>query len=75
MRCALTAIFLGLSIGSGATWAQTRDSVLISPAAARQLGLERMWFTQLSLGSRSGLAGLHQHVSADPGAHNLSDYV
>jgi outer membrane protein assembly factor BamB len=37
---------------------------LIDPAAARSIGLERMWFTQLSMdSSRSKLAGLHQRVS------------
>jgi len=70
MRCALTAILLALTVGSGAAQAQSRDAVLIAPPAARQLGLERMWFTQLSLGGRSSLAGLHQHVSATQ-AHTI----
>ena len=70
MRCALTAILLALAVGSGSAQAQSRDAVLIAPPAARQLGLERMWFTQLSLGGRSSLAGLHQHVSATQ-AHTI----
>jgi outer membrane protein assembly factor BamB len=45
-------------------------STLIAPPAARQLGLERMWFTQMSLGGRGRVAGLNQHVSATQ-AHTI----
>src|SRR5439155_1916510 len=45
--------------------AQPSSSALVSPEAARQVGLERMWFTQLSLDrSRGRLSGLAMHVSA-----------
>src|SRR5437870_5701919 len=45
--------------------AQPGTSALVSPEAARQVGLERMWFTQLSLDrSRGRLSGLAMHVSA-----------
>ena len=44
--------------------AQISSRGLIDPAAARSIGLERMWFTQLSMDrSRSKLAGIHQRVS------------
>ncbi len=44
--------------------AQVSSSGLIDPASARQLGLERMWFTQIGLDrGRGRVAGLHQHVS------------
>jgi outer membrane protein assembly factor BamB len=44
--------------------AQVSARGLIEPAAARQLGLERAWFTQLSLDrNRSQLAGVFQRVS------------
>jgi outer membrane protein assembly factor BamB len=60
----LTALLLGLSLGVTPAQAQVRSSVLVSPTAARQLGLERMWFTQLSTGGRGRVVGLNQHVSA-----------
>ena len=44
---------------------RAQGSPLISPDAARQLGLERMWFTQMNVDrGRGPLVGLHQHVSA-----------
>src|SRR5688572_13524283 len=45
--------------------AQLRPTTtLVSPEAARQLGLERMWFTQLHLDrSRGRMGGLFMHVS------------
>lgn len=43
---------------------QVSSSGLIDPTAARQVGLERMWFTQLGLDrGRGRLAGIQQHVS------------
>jgi outer membrane protein assembly factor BamB len=43
---------------------QLASSSLVSSAAARQLGLERMWFTQLNLDrARGRMAGIHLHVS------------
>jgi outer membrane protein assembly factor BamB len=45
--------------------AQTAVRALISPAMARQVGLERMWFTQLALDrGRGRIAGAFMHVSA-----------
>src|SRR5207237_4748776 len=42
-----------------------RSSDLIAPEMVRQLGLERMWFTQLSLDrGRGRVAGIHVHVSS-----------
>jgi outer membrane protein assembly factor BamB len=44
--------------------AQVSASGLVSPAAARQAGLERMWFTQLSLDrARGRVSGVFMHVS------------
>jgi outer membrane protein assembly factor BamB len=44
--------------------AQTGRSRLVSPDAARQVGLERMWFTQLNLDrGRGRMAGTHMYVS------------
>jgi outer membrane protein assembly factor BamB len=56
---------LVLALASPAANAQVRSTALISPEAARQLGLERMWFTQLHLDrSRGRMGGLHMHVSS-----------
>src|SRR5688500_17695815 len=45
--------------------AQRGSSSLVAPAWARQAGLERMWFTQVSLDrGRGRMAGLNLHVSA-----------
>src|SRR5437870_9859285 len=45
--------------------AQAQSSGLIAPEMVRQLGLERMWFTQLSLDrGRGRVAGVHVHVSS-----------
>jgi outer membrane protein assembly factor BamB len=44
--------------------AQVGSSGLISPEAARRVGLERMWFTQLGLDrSRGRVSGAYMHVS------------
>lgn len=40
-------------------------TVLVSPQVARQVGLERMWYTQLALDrGRGRIAGMFMHVSA-----------
>ena len=44
--------------------AQVSSRGLIDAGAARQLGLERMWFANLGLDrARGRMAGVHQHVS------------
>jgi outer membrane protein assembly factor BamB len=58
---AAAAWMMALSACPPAALGQT---ALIAPPAARQLGLERMWFTQMSLGGRGRVSGLNQHVSA-----------
>lgn len=64
MRRAFVFIVLALAAWPGMAVAQSTGSALISTEAARQLGLERMWFTQINLDrGRARLAGLHQHVS------------
>jgi len=46
--------------------AQSGAASLVAPAWARQAGLERMWFTQISLDrGRGRIAGLNMHVSAN----------
>lgn len=61
----LTGLVMAGSFAPTVALAQRAGSSLIAPQAARQLGLERMWFTQIALdGSRGRMAGLHQHVSA-----------
>ncbi|MCI0359578.1 MAG: PQQ-like beta-propeller repeat protein, partial [Planctomycetaceae bacterium] len=58
------AALLLLAVMPMAANAQVSSRGLIEPAAARQLGLERAWFTQLSLDRNRGkLAGIHQRVS------------
>jgi outer membrane protein assembly factor BamB len=60
----LISVFIAVAAFPLATSAQVGSSALISHAAARQLGLERMWFTQLDLDRSKGrLAGLHLHIS------------
>jgi outer membrane protein assembly factor BamB len=56
--------------------AQLRPTTtLVSPEAARQLGLERIWFTQLHLDrSRGRMGGLHMHVSATE-AHTVFQFT
>ena len=45
--------------------AQSNGRNLVAPEMARQAGLERMWFTQLSLDrGRGRMSGLFMHVSA-----------
>src|SRR5690349_6383061 len=65
MRHLLVGFFI-LAAMPTAALAQLRPSTtLVSPEAARQLGLERMWFTQFHLDrSRGRMGGLHMHVSA-----------
>ena len=60
----LATLLLILPLGIAPAGAQDRSSVLVSPSAARQLGLERMWFTQMGMGGRGRVVGLNQHVSA-----------
>src|SRR5688572_24529456 len=44
---------------------QSNARNLVAPEMARQAGLERMWFTQLSLDrGRGRMSGLFMHVSA-----------
>src|SRR6266850_1785542 len=44
--------------------AQAGSAGLVSPEAARQVGLERMWFTQVSLDrGRGRMSGMFMHVS------------
>src|SRR4051794_18373787 len=63
MRYVLVAIVLALVAPLSAS-GQLASSSLVSSAAARQLGLERMWFTQLNLDrARGRMAGVHLHVS------------
>src|SRR5438034_2367123 len=46
-------------------WGQAAAPTPISPAACRAVGLERAWFTQLSLDrGRGRLVGIFMHVSA-----------
>src|SRR4029434_954794 len=60
----LLAALLAVALSPLAAEAQVSPRGLIEPAAARQLGLERIWFTQLSLDRHRGqLAGTFQRVS------------
>lgn len=62
-RFPLCLIVLALSPSPGQ--AQIPSTALVAPNAARQLGLERMWFAQLHLDrSRGRMGGLHMHVSS-----------
>src|SRR5262245_52568836 len=62
-RCLIAAVILALLMPAAAD-AQSGTSGLISPEAARQFGLERMWFTHLHVDrGRGRVAGLHLHVS------------
>ena len=65
MRRVLLALFLALPlVGALPARAQVVSEALISPQAARRVGLERMWFSQLNLDrARGRVAGLHLHVS------------
>jgi outer membrane protein assembly factor BamB len=55
--------------------AQSTAPALISTEAARQIGLERMWFTQLNVDrSRGRVAGLHMHVSSSE-SHTVFEIV
>ena len=64
MRCLpIAALSLAL-LWPAAAEAQLSKSGLISPEAARQFGLERMWFTHLHVDrGRGRVAGLNMHVS------------
>lgn len=58
----LAIAVLGLLLSPGGLHAQ---SALITPEAARPLGLERMWFGNFSMDRSKGrLAGVHLHVSS-----------
>src|SRR4051812_47652696 len=58
-------LLLALLLLPAAAHSQSASSALVSPEAARQVGLERMWFTQLSLDrSRGRVSGVAMHVSA-----------
>ncbi len=62
-RLSLAALFV-LALAPLTAQAQVSSRGLIEPAAARQLGLERAWFTQLGVDrSRGQLAGFFQRVS------------
>jgi outer membrane protein assembly factor BamB len=64
-RLSLAAFILIPLFGAIPAQAQSVAAALISPEAARRVGLERMWSTQLNLDrSRGRVAGLHLHVSA-----------
>jgi len=55
--------------------AQVGPIGLIAPEAARRVGLERMWFTQLSLDrARGRVSGIHMHVSPTQ-AHTVFQIV
>jgi hypothetical protein len=55
--------------------AQVGSAGLVSTEAARRVGLERMWFTQLSLDrARGRVAGIHMHVSPTK-AHTVFQVV
>jgi outer membrane protein assembly factor BamB len=65
LRRALVALVLLTLALPGAGRAQTTSTGLIDPSAARRMGLERMWFTQIPLDrSRGRMAGLFQQVSS-----------
>jgi outer membrane protein assembly factor BamB len=71
MRLFSLALIVVASAWPAAAVAQFSASGLISPQAARQFGLERMWFTQLHVDrGRGRIAGLHMHVS-DTEAHTV----
>jgi outer membrane protein assembly factor BamB len=62
MRCFLLVLVLLSFAASGR--AQSGSSALIAPEAARRVGLERMWFTQLGLDrGRGRVSGVCLHVS------------
>src|SRR5437016_10362259 len=54
-----------LALLPSAARAQSLSSGLLAPESLRQLGLERMWFTQINIDrSRGRVAGIHLHVSS-----------
>jgi outer membrane protein assembly factor BamB len=58
-------LILAVCLSPALAVAQPAAVALVSPQAARQVGLERMWYTQLSLDrGRGRIAGLFLHVSA-----------
>jgi len=68
----LAVVLLGLP---AAVQAQFASSGVISTEAAGQLGLERMWFTQLSLDrGRGGMSGIFIHVSPTQ-AHTVFEFT
>lgn len=69
MRRFLWALLVVLTVRPAV--AQVSSTGLISPEAARQFGLERMWFTHLHVDrGRGRIAGMHMHVS-DTLAHTV----
>ncbi len=71
MRRLLTIVASAVLLLPVTAAAQVSSSGLISPEAARQFGLERMWFTHLHVDrTRGRIAGLHLHVS-DTQAHTV----
>jgi outer membrane protein assembly factor BamB len=67
LHAAIASFLLYPALAAG----QVSPSGLISPEAARQFGLERMWFTHLHVDrTRGRIAGLDMHVS-DTQAHTV----
>jgi len=68
-------VLVAVAAFSATSRGQVSSGGLISPEAARPLGLERMWSTQLDLDrGRGRLAGLHLHVSGSE-AHTVFEIV
>ena len=65
MTCRLSLVaLLAVALSPLAALAQISARGLVDPAASRQLGLERMWFTQLTMDRNRGqLSGIFQRVS------------
>lgn len=58
-------LIMALCSCPGLAVAQPAARALVSPQMARQVGLERMWYTQLGLDrGRGRIAGIFMHVSA-----------
>ncbi|MDX1946563.1 MAG: PQQ-binding-like beta-propeller repeat protein [Pirellulaceae bacterium] len=71
------ALIAGLLIvaAAGSAFAQVSSSGVIDADAARQMGMERLWFTQVGLDRGKGrLAGVYQHVSATQ-AHTVLEIL
>src|SRR5262245_2363343 len=64
-------LLAALSLEPGSSSAQVDGNRLVAPTMARQVGLERMWYTQLSMDrGRGHMAGIHVHVSPNK-AHTV----